>query len=67
MIVITDYYAYSDESHHSQGHYRSIALVQIDKDKINNIENKLKKILIKYGIKIESFKWTIIRKKINKN
>lgn len=63
MIVITDYYAYSDESHHSQGHYRSIALVQIDKDKINNIENKLNRILIKYGIKIESFKWTNIKTK----
>ena len=56
MIPITDYFAFSDESNHSNGDYRSIALIEIHEDYLWNVEQKLRNVLKKYNTSIISFK-----------
>lgn len=59
--MITDYFAFTDESNNSDGDYRSIALIEIHEDYIWHIERKLIDILEKYNTKITSFKWKEIK------
>ena len=61
MIPITDYFAFSDESNHSNGDYRSIALIEIHEDYLWNVEQKLRDVLNKYNTSIISFKWKSIK------
>ncbi len=61
MIPITDYFAFSDESNHSNGDYRSIALIEIHEDYLWNVEQKLRNVLNKYNTSIISFKWKSVK------
>jgi len=61
VIPITDYFAFTDESNHSDGDYRSIALIEIHEDYIWNVQRELTDILEEYNTKITSFKWKNIK------
>lgn len=64
MIIITDYFAFTDESNHSNGDYRSIALFEVHEDLIWEVQSRMLSILNKYNIKkISSFKWKKIQNK----
>lgn len=65
--MITDYFAFTDESNHSDGDYRSIALIEIHEDYIWQVERKLIGLLEKYNTKITSFKWKEIKNKNKTN
>ena len=64
MIEITDYFAFTDESNHSDGDYRSIALVEVHEDIIWSLQSKFTSILKEHNVKkIKSFKWMKIQNK----
>lgn len=66
--MITDYFAFTDESNHSDGDYRSIALLEVHEDLIWEVQSKFLSILNKYNIKkITSFKWKKIQNKNKSN
>ena len=66
--MITDYFAFTDESNHSDGDYRSIALFEVHEDLIWEVQSKLISILNKYNInKITSFKWKKIQNENKSN
>ena len=60
-MPITDYFAFTDESNHSDGDYRSIALIGIHEDYIWHVQRKLTNLLEEYNTKITSFKWKTIQ------
>lgn len=61
MIVITDYFAFSDESNYTDGDYRSVSIVTVHEDIFQDLQSELENVLNKYNIKITSFKWKEIK------
>lgn len=57
------HYAFSDESKHNLGRYRSIGMISMPVTNYTNIENNLMHILSKYRKSIKSFKWTKLKNK----
>ena len=61
MIIITDYFAFSDESNYNDKDYRSVSIVKVHEDIFQDLQSKLENILKKYNIQITSFKWIKIK------
>ena len=60
MLIMTNYYAFTDESNYNSGEHRSLSIIMINEFKVKVIDDKLKEILNKYKINIKSFKWNKI-------